>query len=386
MLIFRTAIANDVFYPAYNVFSKSVGSLLGRTAMRRYEQLFHQCITSQAILQSEAKHLLETFEERGLQVMPLKGLLLSTQYYKNPLMRYSRDLDFLFKSKTEKSVAEQAIIGAGYAVSLINPNQTRFTKHISRFSVHCETHNTPISLTFSFPHPSWHDLWSSSRSGQLMGSSANLMLPEDAFLILCAHILTKGMLSLRDFMDFIVILRNLNPSSWIQLERLSNVPIWRYIIAVPLLLFSTIGEILLLRELVPRETIQSFATNTTIRIGDSRKLVTFLLREHGMPIDLRHVMRYYGYSKTPLFAAYLLWNGGRELTFLKRIKTHIFIEGCQSIALTRSELNQGCPKNYIRSYIATYMLHFNSTQLNYVYNLRHNHLAGVSFRSTGRFP
>ena len=312
--ILETAIANDVFYPAYKWLSNDGGSdsFPDKMSAQKYEQFFYQYLVSQTIQQSQAALLLSSFEEEGLEVMPLKGLLLSTQYYKDPLMRYSRDWDFLFESKTDRFFAEQALVKAGYHVSESRPLQTLFTRRISRFSAHCETHSVPISLTYSFEYPPWYDLWSRSWSGQVMGSPARLMRPEDAFLVLCAHVLTNGILSMRDLMDFMVILGRLNSLSWSHLKRLSEAPIWRYIIAVPLVLFSTIAEILLSRELVPREIIQSFATHTTIRIEESRKLVCFLLREYGTPIDLRHVMRYFGYSGTPLLAVYLVWNEGRS--------------------------------------------------------------------------
>jgi hypothetical protein len=158
-------------------------------------------------------------------------------------------------------------------------------------------------------------------------------------------------------MDFMVILPKLKESSWSYLKKLSDTPIWRYIIEVPLVLFCSIGEILLSRELVPRDMICPFATCTTIRIGESRRLTSFLLREYGMPLDLRHVMRYFGYSGTPLFAAYLQWNEGRDPSFSERIKT-LFIEGCQSLALAKSDSNKGYTKKYVQSYLATYMLHF----------------------------
>jgi hypothetical protein len=354
-LMLEAAIANDVFYPIYNWLKRE--SLRDKTLKGRYERLFYQYVTGQSIQQAEAANLLRTFKEKGLEVMPLKGLFLSTQYYKDPLMRYSRDWDFLFKSKTDRFFAEKALVKAGYHVSFALPLQTTFSKRISRFSAHCETHSVPISLTLSFGYPLWYDLWSRSRSAQLMGSPAHLMQPEDAFMVLCAHALTKGLLSMRDLMDFIVILREFDSSSWNHLKRLSEAPIWRYIIAVPLVIYSTIGEILLSRELVPKEMVRFFATDTSIRIEDSRKLVGFLLREHGMPIDLRYVMRYFGYSGTPLFEVYLLWNEGRELTFFGIIKT-IFLEGCQSLALARSELNQGYAKNCVQSYLSTYILRY----------------------------
>ncbi len=355
----ESAISNDVFYPAYKWLSNNVrsNSVLPKTLARKYERLFYQYVVGQTIQRSQAAELLRAFEERELEVMPIKGLFLSTQYYEDPLMRYSRDWDFLFKSKTDKFHAEKLIVKAGYRVSESRPLQTLFTRRISRFSAHCETHSVPISLTYSFGYPSWYDLWSKSRSGQVMASPIQLMRPEDALSVLCAHVITNGTLSLRDLMDFMMILERFNSLSWSHLKRLSITPIWRYIIAVPLVLFFTIGEILLSRQLVPREIVQYFATYTTIQIGESRKLVSFLLREHGMPVDLRHVMRYFGYSGTPLFATCLLWNEGHELSFFVRIKK-VFLEGCQSLTLARSESTQRYAKNYIPSYLSTYILYF----------------------------
>ena len=248
-----------------------------------------------------AANLLRTFSEKGIDVMPLKGLFLSHQYYKEPLMRYARDLDFLFRSKKDRLSAEHVLAEVGYCVSRAAPLQTRLTKYVSRFSVHCETHAVPISLNYAFEYPLWYDLWSRSRLGHILGASAYLMLPEDALLILCAHVIEKGTLSLRDFVAFVQILGKLSSSSWSHLRRVSKILIWRYIIAVPLALFCTIGEILLSKEFVRWRSLNSLAARTTIRIQDSRKLVSFMLREYGMPIDLRYVMCYFGYAGTPLF-------------------------------------------------------------------------------------
>lgn len=349
------AIANDVFYPAY----KRLGQYFpkDKASKRRYEQLFYQYITGQSIQRAQASNILRIFTEEGIAVMPLKGLLLSNRYYKDPLTRYARDLDLLFRSKEDRRSAERVLLQAGYSATVALPLQTLFTKHISRFSVHCETHIAPISLTFAFEYPPWHDLWSSSQSSRLLGAKVQVMRPEDAFLILCAHVIAKGTITIRDFLDFVQILRKLNSTAWAHFEQVSRVQIWRYIIALPLVLFCAIGEVLLSRELVSRARVISLAAETKIRVEDSSKLVAFLLAERGMPIDLRDVMNYFGYSRTPLFEPFLLWNKGREFSLPERVKS-LFLEGYQSLAIARSGLRQGYAKNCVESYLQTHLVHF----------------------------
>ena len=176
-----------------------------------------------------------------------------------------------------------------------------------------------MSLTFLFEYPKWYDLWSKSVAGRILDCPTRLMRPEDAFLVLCEHVLRKGTLSLRDFMDFVHIRNKLDTHGWRHLRQISQVPIWRYIIALPLLLFCTIGDIFLSKQFVSRELIDFFTAKTRIRTEHSNELVRFLIRKYGIPIDLRFVMRYFGYKGTPLFGACLLWNQGRKLSpFEKR--------------------------------------------------------------------
>lgn len=355
----EAAIVNDVFYSAYRWVIENRGSsaLKQETPMKRYEGLYYQYITGQLVQRSEATHLLKSFAERGIRVMPLKGLFLSSQYYKEPLARYSSDIDLLFESKSDRVSAETILVENGYSVSNALPLEKQFTKRISRVSAHFETHNCPISLTYLFEYPRWYDLWPRSTAGRILGSPARLMCPEDALLLLCAHVLRTGTLSVRDFMDFLHIRDKLDNHSWNFLKQVSGPQIWRYIIAVPLVIFFTLGIIFLSKQLLPRELIYYFAAETNIRIEDSNKLVRFIVREYGTPIDLRLVMRYFGYTGTPLFEKCILWNRGLGLSSFRRVQT-VLLEGYQTLSQGASRLNHRNAKDSISSYLSAYTLHF----------------------------
>ena len=110
--------------------------------------------------------------------------------------------------------------------------------------------------------------------------------------------------------------------------------------------------------------IHFFTAETNIRVENSNELVKFLIRKYGTPIDLRRVMRYFGYKGTPLFGACLLWNQGRKLSPFEKVET-LFLEGCQALTQSMSEQEYGNASYGLRSYVSTYLSLFKWYKPNY---------------------
>jgi hypothetical protein len=143
-----------------------------------------------ALLHGELQAILQAAHSSGIRLIPLKGSLLSTLYYPEPMLRPMGDLDFLVRPQ-ELPALSQLMIGLGYNAPSQFPDDPCAYRSHYKFS----NRRTPQIVSYVCEHPAnprpveihtalrrgiWgdfaaHDLtdlmWSQSKEGCLLGST-----------------------------------------------------------------------------------------------------------------------------------------------------------------------------------------------------------------------
>jgi hypothetical protein len=144
------------------------------------------------LLSNELVSILETFNKRGIAVIPLKGNVLAEMIYDNPALRISADMDILVHLE-DKSQAGALINSLGYQ------QMTEIPHWDHRF------HEVPYQKQSAFPlvlELHWdledrrlatitnEEIWRRAQLQEFQGSPTMVLSPEDNLLFLSNH-LTK---------------------------------------------------------------------------------------------------------------------------------------------------------------------------------------------------
>lgn len=151
-----------------------------------------------ALLLRDLAEILRACQGRGLEVLPLKGSLLATQYYAEPGLRPMSDLDLLVRPADERPMLE-LLAGLGY-------QQTgRGWKHVTLalpeasgpvVSYDGEHPANPRSLDlhvrlaeqfWGIQYDLTADAWADSEPGKLLGESARRLRPAGLLHHLAVH-------------------------------------------------------------------------------------------------------------------------------------------------------------------------------------------------------
>jgi hypothetical protein len=150
-----------------------------------------------ARMQADLKAILALFAANDLPLLPLKGSILTVEYYGQPGWRPMADLDLLIRSQDFAHSAE--LLGQlGYAQTVAHWKHTEFSKPENRqviskegehpdnprgLEIHCycrETFGGPtIDLT--------EVMWGNAKPGWLLGEPAMRLKPEALWLHLLVH-------------------------------------------------------------------------------------------------------------------------------------------------------------------------------------------------------
>ena len=353
--ILDAALRNDVFYPAYVALRESVS---GKIATKRnsFENLSYQYLAANAVWLTESYRVLRLFVENDLRVMPMKGFLLAHFYYPNKLMRFAWDTDLLFVSEREKMEAERLLLQDKFHVDYSSPLETKLTKRFSRFSVHIETHSCPGSLMYAFEFPKWNDLWANSARVTIAGSAVDVMQPEDALLVSCVSVCSRGMLTAKDFLDLRQIIRTSKSFRWDIIAGIGRKSIWRHILLIPLHLVDIIAKIYLNEALVPKNVFEDLARYGEPDVVTNLPTIARMIERAGLPVDYRDILYYIGYARSPLLANFLLWPPENP-TLIKRI-LRVFVEALNILTVVRREHGDRYAVSCLRSWFSAYVAKF----------------------------
>lgn len=150
-----------------------------------------------AKIHKELKAILARFSENSVRVMPLKGSILSTNFYQDPARRPMADIDLLIQLEDFEAGAD-LLARLGYERDVAHWKHTEFSKPdnrqvVSRTSEHPENpRKVEIHLqcreTFGGPTVNLTELmWANSMPGELLGESVTIPNPDALWLHLLVH-------------------------------------------------------------------------------------------------------------------------------------------------------------------------------------------------------
>ncbi len=213
----KTSISEEVFAPLYKLSKRHdlahlVGDALDKNgllsenseAKKRFLQERNMAIYRYEQMQYEYKQICETLEKAEIPFIPLKGAVLR-QYYPEPWMRTSCDIDILVKEEDLSSAKEKISGDLGYQTD------NKRTEHdVSLFSsngIHLELHYT-IEEHVKTMDVVLNQVWDYANSSQL--GKSNMFLQDNDFLLfhilshMAFHILTGGC-GIRPFLDVFLL-------------------------------------------------------------------------------------------------------------------------------------------------------------------------------------
>jgi Uncharacterised nucleotidyltransferase len=356
--VLSSALRNDVFYPTYISVKGGPPDPQFKASWDSNDKLYYQYLVAHTIWLNESRNLLRIFDENRITTLPMKGLHLAQTYYPDTLMRFSLDADFLFESKKDKLMADRLLTSKGFRLDYEAPFETNWTKRISRFSFHCETHLSPGSITYSFEYPASWDAWSSSKIGSIGGYKVHLMGAEHVLLVLCTNMAYKGVFSVRDFLDLRQILAASKSFDWNFIEFMSQIAIWRYIVLIPLYLAQLLASSCLQESLVPERTLKQLAKGADLGTTNEllHRMATVIQRE-GLPIHYRNIFTWTEYMRTPFSMSFFLWAGGKEPSLRTRI-LRVILEAFTILIFVRVDYGSRHAVSCLRSWFSTYAAKF----------------------------
>lgn len=144
-------------------------------------------------LTHEIHKVIRVLESRSVQVVPLKGPLLSAQLYGNLALRQSTDIDLLI-GRADVTKAAELMLAAGYSctVHLRGAKQNLYVKHLCELEfrtadglaveLHWDIVPRYCSLQLDFDR-----YWREWGDTNVPANRINSLAPEALFLLLCAH-------------------------------------------------------------------------------------------------------------------------------------------------------------------------------------------------------
>lgn len=150
-----------------------------------------------AKMHGELKEILALFAQNNIQLIPLKGSILSANFYKDPACRPMADLDLLIRPEDFEASAE--LLGQlSYEWDVVHWKHTEFSKPDNRqvISKTCEHPENPRKVevhlhcreTFGGPTVDLTDLmWANSTPGELLGEPTTIPKLEALWLHLLVH-------------------------------------------------------------------------------------------------------------------------------------------------------------------------------------------------------
>ena len=181
------------------------GHLIPREVMDQLRTAYHGNLARNMYLYAELKRILETFCDKGVKVIVLKGAALAKTVYGDIGLRPMGDIDLLVK-REDLPHAENIMSGLGYRFQGNMPPEWYRENHQHISYIHPEK-NIPVEIHWHIVNKShpfrirnlgtdiierW---WEGAQNIEFSGSKALMLCPEDLILHLCLHFIKHRFLS-----------------------------------------------------------------------------------------------------------------------------------------------------------------------------------------------
>lgn len=177
------------------------------------------------LLAEELNTILKLFSSKGIEVMPLKGPLLTTELYGNLELRPMTDLDILVRTR-DVLEAKRLLIAQGYLPEkdLDTHQEKEHLNHDCEFHFYQAERKLNVDLHWRIVR--WQAfksdfLWSravTARSGEIQSL---WLAPEELFLFLCIHLYKHHWYQLKWILDIALILVRHPTMNWDRVKELA---------------------------------------------------------------------------------------------------------------------------------------------------------------------
>jgi hypothetical protein len=246
---------------------------------------------------AEIADVSSVFSEHGIDMMLMKGEILSLKLYGDPTLRSASDIDLLVKPE-DFDRADQLILSMGYRCyspgSGLNEKQKKFHRSVGQNYEYCHDLKG-VKLELHWRSYLWNqeqtdELWAQCQSIGWMGETFKFWNNDALFLFLCYHGAHHEWCSLKWLSDVAVLIAQGRPDGWGSLLALADQLGMRRVLAQSALLAAWLYGVQLhqpFQELIKSEeqvTVGLCVTAVKALLQSSEELATVGRRMD----DLRH--------------------------------------------------------------------------------------------------
>lgn len=186
------------------------------SAPAAWRALYFQEVPRALLRQKQLAAILSAFAQAGVDVVPLKGALLSETVYDDPARRSMSDLDLLVRP-SDCDRAHGLLLGLGYGIGV----DARRNAFACDQAYHHATHAASVELHWDFyskacpedPQPDLASIWQRALPANLLGVPVLAFSPCDQLAHLADHLLHHRLaLRLRAYVDVALYLQGLGRS------------------------------------------------------------------------------------------------------------------------------------------------------------------------------
>ena len=182
----------------HNLKNISKGHCIPQEVMDQLRTAYHGNLARNMYLYAELKRILETFCDKGVKVIVLKGAALAKTVYGDIGLRQMSDVDLLVK-KEDLPCAEKIMSGLDYRFQGDMPPEWYRENHQHISYVNSEK-NIPVEIHWHIARKA-HPLririindiierwWEEAKTIEFSGSKVQILSPEDLITHLCLHFL-----------------------------------------------------------------------------------------------------------------------------------------------------------------------------------------------------
>jgi hypothetical protein len=190
-------------------------TLIPENVNSRFNTIYHRSLVRNIFLYEQYRKIQNTLSEKGIAIIPLKGIYLAETFYKDIGLRQMSDIDLLVKEedsfKSIQILSESGYVAKGRIKSEFIKSQIG-AKHLPTMvqnDVFVEIHyrvqvdNTPSTFDME-------DYWKSAKSTTLFNTQTFALSPENLLQYLCIHLeshFNEGKIQLYQFTDLLILLQ-----------------------------------------------------------------------------------------------------------------------------------------------------------------------------------
>jgi len=213
---FRQFLSYHQLSPFAYLFFRKTPYLLPDKEKELLKKSYYSCLINQVYLWQEFIKILDTFNNKGIEFVPIKGiaLIIDDIYADKTYLRLMGDIDLLIKEKENLCFVEKTLEDLGYQKYLGGMKEEYWKKknyHLGfiknqerKLFYYTEVH---WALDYKRDKPILPNLWNRLKKTQVENRNIHLLSPEDTFFCLALHQRRFGkILCLKDICDIAMIL------------------------------------------------------------------------------------------------------------------------------------------------------------------------------------